>query len=178
MADYRKLLTLGVATLLSGVAAGGGTSISVSSSAFKDQGAIPSEYTCQGKGTAPPLSWGEVPAGTRSVAVMVTDPDAPGGTFDHLAAFNLPPTRRSLPTDALQSIGPGSGLRTAKNSAGQPGFAPICPPSGTHHYHFVVMALDNMLELPANASAADVEKAAAGHVLARGVLVGSFNARQ
>jgi Raf kinase inhibitor-like YbhB/YbcL family protein len=178
MADYRKLLTFGVATLLTGVAAGGAASINVSSSAFKDQGAIPSEYSCQGKGAAPPLSWGDVPAGTKSVAVVVTDPDAPGGTFQHLAAFNLPPTRRSLPTDALQAIGPGSGLKTAKNSAGQPGFAPICPPSGTHHYHFVVMALDNMLELPPNASAADVEKAASGHVLARGELVGTFSARR
>jgi Raf kinase inhibitor-like YbhB/YbcL family protein len=178
MSNLRRLGACALTMLLGGVAAAGAASISVSSSAFKDQGTIPSEYTCEGKGVAPPLSWGEVPAGTKSVAVVVEDPDAPGGTFSHFAAFNLPPTRRSLPSDALQSIGPGSGLKTAKNSSGKLGFAPICPPSGTHHYHFVVMALDSMLDLPPGASAADVEKAAAGHVLARGELIGTFGSRR
>jgi Raf kinase inhibitor-like YbhB/YbcL family protein len=168
-------VALGVA---SGVAFAEGATISVSSSAFRNGGAIPSEYTCEGRGTAPPLSWGEVPSGTKSVAVIVTDPDAPGGSFAHLAAFNLPPTRRSLPTDALSAIGPGAALKTARNSSGQPGFAPICPPHGTHRYHFVVMALDTMLDLPPSAGAADVEKAAAGHVLGRGELVGSFSSRR
>jgi Raf kinase inhibitor-like YbhB/YbcL family protein len=176
MAKQRVLSTLGLVTLLAGVAVAEGGSITVTSSAFKDQSAIPSDFTCAGKGVAPPLGWSDVPPGTRSIAVLVKDPDAPGGTYDHLAAFNLPPTRRSLPTDALQSIGPGSALKTAKNSAGQLGFAPICPPGGTHHYHFVVMALDTMLDLPAGARAADVERAATDHVLARGELVGTFSA--
>src|SRR5438477_3719685 len=153
MANHHKLFAFGLATMLAGVAGAEGANLNVSSSAFKNQGAIPMEYTCEGKSTAPPLSWGDVPAGTKSVAVIVKDPDAPSGTFEHLAAFNLPPTRRSLPSDALQSIGPGSALKTAKNSAGQSGFAPICPPSGVHHYHFVVMALDNMIDLPSGAGA-------------------------
>jgi Raf kinase inhibitor-like YbhB/YbcL family protein len=178
MANHHKLFAFGLATLLAGVAGAEGANISVSSSAFKNQGAIPSEYTCEGKSTAPPISWGDVPAGTKSVAIVVKDPDAPGGNFEHLAAFNMPPTRRSLTTDALQSIGPGAALKTAKNSAGQSGFAPICPPNGVHHYHFVVMALDNTLDLPSGASAADVEKAAMGHVLARGELIGTYSSRR
>lgn len=178
MANHRKLFAFGLATLLAGVAGAAGTNLSVSSSAFRNNDMIPIEHTCDGKSTAPPLSWSDVPPGTKSVAVVVKDPDAPGGTYEHLAAFNLPPTRRSLPTDALQSIGPGSALKTARNSAGQTGFAPICPPSGVHHYHFIVMALDNMLDLPPGASAADVEKAATGHVLARGELVGTYGSRR
>jgi Raf kinase inhibitor-like YbhB/YbcL family protein len=178
MANHSKLFAFGLMTMLTGVAGAEGATINVSSSAFKNQGVIPSEHTCEGKSTAPPLSWGDVPAGTKSIAVVVKDPDAPGGTYEHLAAFNLPPMRRSLPTDALQSIGPGAALKTAKNSAGQLGFAPICPPSGVHHYHFMVMALDNMLDLPSSASAADVEKASMGHVLGRGELVGTYSPRR
>src|SRR5438874_8160913 len=97
---------------------GGGSAIKVSSSAFDNGGKIPSEYTCEGKGVAPPIAWSAVPPATKSIAVLVEDPDAPGGTFQHFVAFNLPPDRTSLPTQAVKAIAPGSALLSAKNSNG------------------------------------------------------------
>lgn len=153
--------------------------LTVTSSAFDDGGAIPSEFTCNGKSTPPPLTWSAPPAGTKSIAVTVEDPDAPGGTFDHLAAFNLPPTQRSLPPAALAALGqPGNALMSARNSAGDSGFAPICPPSGKHHYRFTVQALDTILSLGPTSSASDVRNALSGHVLARGVLVGTYQSHR
>jgi len=151
--------------------------IKVTSSAFENGGKIPSEYTCEGKGVAPPLSWSSVPPNTKSIAVLVEDPDAPGGTFEHFAAFNLPPDRKSLPSEAIRSIAPGSALMTAKNSSGTIGFAPICPPNGRHHYRFSVLALDQPLDLPPAASVQSVRSATDGHVLARGELVGIYGKR-
>jgi Raf kinase inhibitor-like YbhB/YbcL family protein len=154
-----------------------GGAIKVSSSAFGNGGKIPAEYTCEGKGAAPPLSWSTVPPGTKTIAVLVEDPDAPGGTFEHFAAFNLPPDRTSLPSEAVKSIAPGSALVSAKNSSGTVGFAPICPPSGRHHYRFEVVALDTALDLPVGSDAHAVRAAMQGHVLARGELVGTFSKR-
>lgn len=155
---------------------GGGT-IKVQSSAFDNGGRIPTEYTCEGKGVPPPISWSGVPTQARSVAVIVEDPDAPNGPFEHFVAFNLPPDRKSLPTEAIRSIAPGSALKAARNSSGTVGFAPICPPSGRHHYRFQVVALDSMLELPPGSDAQAVRAAMQGHELARGDLVGTFEKR-
>jgi Raf kinase inhibitor-like YbhB/YbcL family protein len=151
--------------------------IKVTSSAFDNGGKIPSEYTCEGKSVAPPLSWSAVPPGTKSIAVLVEDPDAPGGTYEHFVAFNLPPDRKSLPSEAVRSIAPGSALATARNSSGTIGFAPICPPSGRHHYRFQVLALDTVLDLRPAADAQAVRAATDGHVLARGELVGTYGKR-
>ncbi len=149
--------------------------ITVTSSAFTDGGAIPRDYTCDGNGDAPPLSWSALPPGTKSVAVVVEDPDAPGGTFDHLALWNLPPTQSSLPTAAVQAADkPGSSIHSARNSSGATGFAPICPPSGRHHYRFVVTALDAPLTLTPFASTAAVKQAIDAHAIGRGVLVGVY----
>lgn len=156
---------------------GAAGTIEVSSSAFDNGGTIPKEYTCEGKGVAPPLSWSAVPPHTKSIAVIVSDPDAPNGTFEHFVAFNLPPDRKSLPSEAVRSIAPGSALVTARNSSGTIGFAPICPPSGRHHYKFEVLALDSMLQLPPASDAQAVRAAAQGHVIARGELVGLFGKR-
>jgi Raf kinase inhibitor-like YbhB/YbcL family protein len=148
--------------------------LSVTSSAFAPQGKIPAEYSCDGRSTMPPLSWSATPPGTRSFVVIVDDPDAPGGTFEHLVLYNLPPTQRSLPTEAVQSIRPGSALAAATNSAGTVGWAPICPPSGQHHYRFIVLALDSVLPLRPSATSADVQKAMTNHILARGELTGTY----
>jgi len=152
-------------------------SIKVTSSAFDDGGKIPTEYTCEGKGVPPPISWSALPQETKSLAVLVEDPDAPNGTFEHFVAFNLPPDRRSLPSEALKAIAPGSALKTARNSSGTIGFAPICPPSGRHHYRFEVVALDQMLSLSPASDAQAVRAAMQGHVLARGELVGVYGKR-
>lgn len=150
-------------------------SLTLHSSAFSDGGAIPRDFTCDGRGVMPPLSWSAPPAETGSIVVLVEDPDAPGGTFDHLAVYDLPAVQRSLPTAAMQSVGTaGTAVAAARNSGGSSSFAPICPPSGRHRYVFTVMALDvPSLSLTAP-TAHDVKRAADGHVLARGKMTGTY----
>jgi Raf kinase inhibitor-like YbhB/YbcL family protein len=170
---------IGAAALVWSIGAGaaGEAALKVTSSAFSNNGNIPVEYTCDGRGFAPPLTWSAVPSGTKSIAVLVDDPDAPSGDFVHLAVYNLPPERRSLPTEAIKSIAPGSAMQSARNSGGTVGFAPICPPSGRHHYKFEVLALDTALQIPPASDAQAIRAATQGHVLARGELVGVYGKR-
>jgi Raf kinase inhibitor-like YbhB/YbcL family protein len=144
-------------------------------SAFKSGGMIPSEYTCEGRGVSPPISWSAVPPDTKSVAILVDDPDAPNGTFEHLVLFNVPPSVRSLPSLSEPMSGVQGSL--GRNSTGANAYAPICPPSGRHHYRFQVMALDTTLPQHAGATSADVTRAVNGHVLARGELTGVYQKR-
>jgi Raf kinase inhibitor-like YbhB/YbcL family protein len=147
-------------------------SLTVTSSAFTEGGMIPREYTCEGRGVSPPISWSAVPPDTKSIAVIVDDPDAPDGTFEHLVLFNLPPSEQSIPSMAASLHG-AKGL-AAVNSGGTAGYAPICPPSGRHHYRFQVMALDTLLPQSTGVSSAEVSNAVRGHVLARGELMGVY----
>jgi Raf kinase inhibitor-like YbhB/YbcL family protein len=147
-------------------------SLTVTSPAFSSGGAIPREYTCEGRSVSPPINWTAVPPDTQSIAVIADDPDAPSGTFEHFVAFNLPPAQRSLSSETATAT-PAKGM-VARNSSGTSGFAPICPPSGVHHYRFQVMALDTTIARTTGASAADVASDINGHVLARGELVGTY----
>lgn len=144
--------------------------IEVSSPAFAAGGAIPPDFTCEEKGNIPPLQWTRVPDGTRSLAVTVDDPDAPNGDFVHLIVFNLVPDARQLPRSGVLGGGVGS---YGVNSDGQIGYAPLCPPSGTHRYRFRVYALDAELPLT-RPTLPELERAMRGHVIGRGELVGTF----
>jgi Raf kinase inhibitor-like YbhB/YbcL family protein len=109
--------------------------IKVTSPAFANGGAIPRANTCGGTGTPPTISWTAIPAGTKSVAVVVDDPDAPGGDFLHWLVIGLPPRAGSVPSRA-------SGVSELDNTGGTKGWTPPCPPAGkTHHYQFAVYAL-------------------------------------
>jgi len=147
---------------------GAKTSLTVTSSAFKANEAIPSEYTCDGAEKSPPLSWSNVPSDAKSIAILVDDPDAPKGTFTHWIVTNIPPSETSL--SAAGSL--PQGATAAKNDKGSAGYAGPCPPSGKHHYHFHVYALDKTIAKPA--SRADFMKAIDGHVLADGELVATY----
>jgi Raf kinase inhibitor-like YbhB/YbcL family protein len=147
--------------------------LAVSSPDFANDGTIPADHTCQAAGTSVPLQWSEPPPRARSLAIIVDDPDAPGGVYTHFVLFNVPPSTRSLPSEPAE-IAPVVGGVLGRNSSGKSGFAPICPPSGRHHYRFSVLALDTMLPLGTGASADDVEQAAQGHIVARGQLTGIF----
>lgn len=140
--------------------------LSVSSPAFEHNALIPAKYTCDGEDVSPPLTVEGAPEETRSLVLVVDDPDAPMGTWDHWVVWNIPPTR-SIAEDTV----PGTeGLNTyRRHSYGGP-----CPPSGTHRYFFKVYALDIMLNLSSNATKRDVEKAMQGHVLAKGELIGLY----
>ena len=146
------------------------TRFEISSSAFQPDGPIPVQYSCDGANRSPALSWGEPPAGTRSFALIVDDPDAPSGTFRHWAAWDIPASTRSI------AVGEAAG-KQAVNGAGKSGYMGPCPPPGhgVHHYHFKLYALDTMsLGLAEGAKVEEVEKAAEKHALGRAELVGTF----
>lgn len=143
-------------------------SLELSSQAFESDGVVPARFSCDGAGESPPLSWRPAPIGTKSIAVMVTDPEAPHGTFTHWLLVDLPPQATSLPAGASLP----SGALAAANDAGTTGYTPPCPPDGTHHYYFQVFALD--IRLPHATSRSEFLSAIEGHVLASGKLVATY----
>jgi Raf kinase inhibitor-like YbhB/YbcL family protein len=141
--------------------------LSVSSPAFENKKLIPAKYTCDGDNVNPPLTIKGVPEETKSLVLIVDDPDAPIGTWDHWIVWNIPATSK-----IEENIVPGTeGINTArKHSYGGP-----CPPWGTHRYFFKVYALDAKLGLSPNSNKKDVEKAMQDHILAKGELVGLYH---
>ena len=146
----------------------------IASGAFTDGGTIPSKYTCDAGQTnpSPALTWKEAPADTKSFVLIMHDPDAPlAGGFTHWVLFDIPATTASLPENFQpRSVGTSgnSGFRRA-------GYGGPCPPSGVHHYHFMLSALDvPSLGLQAGATKADVEKAMQGHVIGTAETVGLY----
>ncbi|HEX9076084.1 MAG TPA: YbhB/YbcL family Raf kinase inhibitor-like protein, partial [Anaerolineae bacterium] len=139
------------------------------SNVFSEGGAIPKKYACDGENVSPPLQWVGAPSGTQSFALIMDDPDAPGGTFTHWVAFDMPGTQTEI-AERAPSAGKG-----AKNGRGQTGYTGPCPPSGTHRYFFTLYALDvPSLGLQVGASRADVEKAMTGHILASTQTMGRY----
>ena len=146
-------------------------SITVSSPAFGNGAAIPPRYTCSGTDVSPPLSWSGVPEGTKSLALTVIDPDAPGKPFVHWLIFNLP----SATTELAEGAAPPSGSVQGRNDFGSNGYRGPCPPPGSpHHYHFKLYALDTTTSLRAGASEPAFENVIKSHVLASGELIGTF----
>lgn len=151
--------------------------MTVTSSAFSAGAPIPIGYTCKSPNVeTPPLSWRGVPKDAASLVLIVTDPDAPNGTFIHWVVYNLPASLGGLEAKmpASEQLA-NRGLQGA-NSLGQIGYKGPCPPPGSapHHYHFDLTALDTTLNLKPGATAAQVEEAMRGHVKASGELVGTF----
>lgn len=144
--------------------------LAVTSTAFANNGMIPVKYSCLGQQVSPPLSIGDVPAGTKSLALIVHDPDAPvKGGFTHWVMWNIEPNTTTIPEDFKNDF---EGLNGAKKR----GYTGMCPPSGMHHYHFMVYALDVQLNIDKNvADKAALEKLMEGHILASGDLVGTFD---
>jgi len=151
----------------------------LTSAAFKDGAPIPGKYTCDGVDVSPPLTWSGAPAGTRSVALIADDPDAPGGTWVHWVLYNLPAEVSELPENIakVESLDLG-GARQGRNDFRRPGYGGPCPPPGpAHRYFFKLYALDTRLELKAGAQKKDVEAALEGHALGSAQLMGTY-ARQ
>jgi len=139
----------------------------VKSSAFENNKIIPSKYSCDGDEVNPPLKIDGVPQGAKTLALIIDDPDAPRGTFDHWIVWNIP-SGGKIDENSI----PGTqGL----NSGDQQNYIGMCPPSGTHRYFFKVYALDTSLDLKPNITRKkDLEKAMQGHVLAKGELIGLY----
>ena len=147
--------------------------LQVDSEAFSDGARIPEQYTCDGADVSPPLSWSEPPPGTKSLALIVEDPDAPNGAWTHWVVFNIPPTTRSLP-GGITSDDTSEALGTqGKNCWHDIGYGGPCPPEGTEHrYFFRVYALDTVLDVAAGTGKKPVQQAMEGHILAQGELMG------
>ena len=154
----------------------GAPSIQLTSAAFPDGGRIPASFTCDGGNTSPALAWSQPPAGTKSFALIVDDPDAPGGTFVHLVIYNLPSTAHSLPASEPKQPQLADGSRQGRNDFGDIGYGGPCPPGHTpHHYRFVLYAVDASLNLPAGATRRQLDDALKGHVVARGQTTGVYS---
>jgi len=148
--------------------------VRVTSSAFSEGDSIPALYTCEGNDVSPPLKWSGVPAGTKSIALTCTDPDAPRGTFVHWVLFNLPPSIDGLPEGVTPDTVP-QGAVNGTNDFPKLGYGGPCPPPGTpHRYYFTVYALDAVLDLPSGARLRDLTAAMEGHILAKGSLMGRY----
>lgn len=147
--------------------------MNLTSPAFKDGGAIPAKYSCDGEGVSPPLAWTGVPAGAQALALIVEDPDAPSGVFTHWVVFNIPPTADGLSENASHE-GMPAGAKQGRNSMGRTGWFGPCPPSGAHHYVFHLYAVNVAFELKAGAERSDVDNVTRGHVLAEAKLTGLY----
>ena len=129
---------------------------------------------CGGGNVSPPLSWQGVPPTAKSVAIVVNDPDAPGGAWTHWIIYNLPPGRKNIGAGIAAGETVPGGASQIKNDWNVAGYGGPCPPSGTHHYQFYVLALDRNLALP-SADKSEFAKAISGHILARGALAGTYS---
>lgn len=141
----------------------------LSSTAFAEGDAIPRKYTCDGDNVSPALSWQGAPQATKSLVLIMDDPDAPSGTFVHWILFDIPPAF-SLLREGVRGVGmPGA------NSYRKVGYNGPCPPPGpAHRYFFKVYALDQLLRLRPGVIKAELEGAMQGHILDSGQLMGRY----
>jgi hypothetical protein len=141
--------------------------LSVKSTAFESGKLIPKKYSCDGQDINPPLTIEGIPKEAKTLVLLVDDPDAPSGTFDHWVVWNIPASDSKIG----ENTAPGT---EGMNSARQRGYMGPCPPSGTHRYFFKVYALDTELSLGGSSKKKDVEKAMQGHILAKGELMALY----
>jgi Raf kinase inhibitor-like YbhB/YbcL family protein len=151
---------------------------SLTSSSFKHEGEIPTQYTCEGADIAPPLAWSDLPKGTQSLALIVDDPDAPDPkapqmTYVHWVLYNMPPSATGLPEAVAKDSLP-EGTREGLNDWNRTGYGGPCPPIGRHRYFHKLYALDSVLPDLGEITKADLEKAMEGHVLAKTELLGTY----
>lgn len=150
-------------------------SFQLTSSAFAAGESIPKRYTCDGADQSPPLTWSDPPAGTQSLALIVEDPDAPGGTFIHWVIYRLSPRTTELSAGVPKQAELSDGARQGRNSFRRVGYGGPCPPAGSpHHYHFRIFALDTTLDVTSGASASELRSAMNDHILVQTELVGLY----
>jgi len=152
--------------------------VTVTSTAFEEGGMIPVRYTCDGDDVSPPLAWTGIPDGTKSIALISDDPDAPVGTWVHWVLYNIPPDADGLPEAVPSKEKLENGSIHGITDFGRPGYGGPCPPGGTHRYFFKVYALDTMLELAPKASKKDLTGAMEGNILAEGQLMGKYTRKR
>lgn len=152
--------------------------MSLTSEAFEPGGRIPDRYTCTGEDISPPLSLEQVSADAESLVLILDDPDAPGGVFDHWLLWNIPADTTEIPEGIPQAkqVEQLGGAVQGTNDFNELGYRGPCPPAGTEHeYRFQLYALDKKLELPPGSKRAALEQAMEGHVLEEGTLRGVYS---
>jgi len=143
--------------------------LEITSPAFKDVTEIPVQYTCEGANKNPPLIFGNIPNEAQSLTLILDDPEAPNGVWDHWIIWDIDPKTTSV-EEGTEPVG-----IHGKGSGGNLTYQGPCPPSGTHRYFFKIYALDTKLDLPEGASKKDVEQDMEGHILAQGELIGLYS---
>lgn len=141
----------------------------IKSSAFENNSFIPAKYTCEGEDVSPPLSISGLPLGTKSVALIVDDPDAPSGDFVHWLMWNIKPENNEIADGSVPD-----GAVEGMSDAGTIGYTGPCPPSGVHHYRFTAYALNTEIIVEPRAIKEDLEAAMGDHILDEDVLVGLY----
>ncbi|MDP3989258.1 MAG: YbhB/YbcL family Raf kinase inhibitor-like protein [bacterium] len=141
----------------------------ISSAAFLNSGEIPVAYTCNGENINPPLIWGDIPEGTKSLALIVDDPDAPGGTWTHWVVWNIDPEDGEI-VESRTPPGASEGI----TSFGEHGYDGPCPPDSSHRYFFTLYALDTDLGLPDTTTARELQVAMKNHVITDTYLMGTY----
>lgn len=136
---------------------------------FENNNYIPSQYTCDADDAIPDLNISQIPQNAKELVLIVDDPDAPAGTFVHWVLFNIPTStklinNKTIPEGSTQGI----------NDFGKVGWNGPCPPSGVHHYHFKLYAVDKDIDLPVGSTKAQVEKEIEGHTIEKTELVGLY----
>ncbi|MEE9297806.1 MAG: YbhB/YbcL family Raf kinase inhibitor-like protein [Acidimicrobiia bacterium] len=145
-----------------------GDGMELTSDAFGHEMRIPTKYTCDGDDLSPPLTISGIPTGTVTLALVVDDPDAPAGTWDHWVAYDVPVV--GLIPEGVESLG-----TSGSNSWGRSGYGGPCPPSGSHRYFFTVYALDARMDLEPGVEKSTLLDAIEGHVLAQATLMGRYS---
>ena len=138
--------------------------LSITSSAFANDQLIPKQYGCGGESLPPPLEITQIPSNAKTLALIVTDPDAPGGLFTHWVVWNMPPSNPN----------PQAGVQ-GRNSYGKEGYGTLCPPAGSHRYIFDAYALDTSLNADPSAGREQIESAMKGHIVGHSRLVGIYS---
>jgi len=150
--------------------------LSIKSSAFQNNGAIPQQHTCDGPDISPPLQWTGTPSGTKSFALIVDDPDAPDPkapkmTYVHWVMYDIPPSTGNLTASTKKAP---AGARDGSNDWKKTGYGGPCPPIGRHRYFFKLYALDTMLGDLGSPAKAKLEQAMQGHILEKAELIGTY----
>src|SRR5262245_47479203 len=149
--------------------------IRVISSAFAEGQPIPAKYACDGEDISPPLNWSNIPPGTKSLALICDDPDAPVGTWVHWVLYDLPATVAELPERVPTTETISNGAKQGINDFKRIGYGGPCPPRGaTHRYFFKFYALDAEMQLKTKATKKELVRAMEGHILAEGQLMGTY----
>ena len=150
-------------------------SLTISSPSFSNGGDIAKKFTCDGADVSPQLTWSRSPSGTKAFALLVDDPDAPVGNWNHWTMWNIPESAQSLQEGVNKVPRLPDGAEQGMNDFHKTGYNGPCPPPGKpHRYYFKLFALDNKLNLKSGAAKRDLETAMKGHILGQGEWMGRY----